>query len=281
MPASAGSRWLVVRLLGLGRSVAHRPNPQVRLPAVSELCQIPSETPDQHGDLWGHSDAYRCCRKSLMESALVRVGVSQCGRQNLFPSVLLQPLGHLSVQVESTVYRRADTRSTADCDVSSRARRHRSRSRLPRAASSASNAGVLRQGTASSAPAYDLAARQLEAGLHGERAGQARERALKYLNEALTAKRMARVLRRMLGMQFGTSFAPADVREVAQVLLGHPDTGDLVRSANGLRSSVPGRGAVPGRAGYSRTTRRLQDLQGIPERHDLRSRRASRSRESI
>ena len=35
--------------------------------------------------------------------------------------------------------------------------------------------------------AYDLAARQLEAGLHGERAGQARERALKYLNEALTA----------------------------------------------------------------------------------------------
>src|SRR5688572_20070042 len=47
-----------------------------------------------------------------------------------FPSVLLQPLGHLSgrgprrassarwggAQVESTVYRTAETRSTADCD---------------------------------------------------------------------------------------------------------------------------------------------------------------------
>src|SRR4030095_1044642 len=31
-----------------------------------------------------------------------------------FPSVLLQPLGHLSVQVESTVYRRAETRSTVN-----------------------------------------------------------------------------------------------------------------------------------------------------------------------
>ena len=38
-------------------------------------------------------------------------------RRIRFPSVLLQPLGHLSVQVESIVYRRAETRSTADCDV--------------------------------------------------------------------------------------------------------------------------------------------------------------------
>jgi hypothetical protein len=35
--------------------------------------------------------------------------------------------------------------------------------------------------------AYDLAARQLEAGLHRERAGHAREKALHYLSEALTA----------------------------------------------------------------------------------------------
>ena len=38
-----------------------------------------------------------------------------------FPSVLLQPLGHLSVQVESTVYREAETRNrrlSRDCDVS-------------------------------------------------------------------------------------------------------------------------------------------------------------------
>ena len=32
-----------------------------------------------------------------------------------FPSVLLQPLGHLSVQVEQTVYREAASRSTVDC----------------------------------------------------------------------------------------------------------------------------------------------------------------------
>src|SRR5688500_19926184 len=50
-----------------------------------------------------------------MGTALVGlVCVSTRGRSR-FPSVLLQPLGHLSVQVESTVYRRAETRSTADC----------------------------------------------------------------------------------------------------------------------------------------------------------------------
>ena len=36
-----------------------------------------------------------------------------------FPSVPLQPLGHLSAPVESIAYRAAGTRSTADCDVSS------------------------------------------------------------------------------------------------------------------------------------------------------------------
>jgi len=44
---------------------------------VSELCHIPPETPSQHGDLQGHVDAYRCCAKSLIGSALVGFGKSQ------------------------------------------------------------------------------------------------------------------------------------------------------------------------------------------------------------
>jgi hypothetical protein len=47
---------------------------------VSELCQIPLETPVKQRDLRGHSDAHRCCGKSLMGSALVRVGVRQHAR---------------------------------------------------------------------------------------------------------------------------------------------------------------------------------------------------------
>jgi hypothetical protein len=77
---------------------------EVRLNLVSELCQIPTETPVKHRELRGHSDKHRCCGKWLWE---LRYCVSMCvstrGR-HLFPSVLLQPLGHLSVLVESTVY---------------------------------------------------------------------------------------------------------------------------------------------------------------------------------
>ena len=51
----------------------------------------------KHRDLREHSEAHRCCRKLLMGSALVRCGVRQQRGRNLFPSVLLQPLGHLSV----------------------------------------------------------------------------------------------------------------------------------------------------------------------------------------
>jgi len=40
----------------------------------ASLAHIP-ESPVKHRDLRGHSDAHRCCRKPLMESALVRVGV--------------------------------------------------------------------------------------------------------------------------------------------------------------------------------------------------------------
>ena len=42
---------------------------------VSELCHMPRETPVKHGDLRGHSDAHRCCGRSLIGSALLRVGV--------------------------------------------------------------------------------------------------------------------------------------------------------------------------------------------------------------
>ena len=46
---------------------------------LSEFCvRTVSDTPEnpvKHRDLRGHSDAHRCCGKSLMESALVRVGV--------------------------------------------------------------------------------------------------------------------------------------------------------------------------------------------------------------
>ena len=62
---------LVCVSLGVRRCVS----PQVASRVVSELCQMPPETPGKHGDLRGHSDAHRCCRKSLMESGLVRVGV--------------------------------------------------------------------------------------------------------------------------------------------------------------------------------------------------------------
>jgi len=47
---------------------------------VSELCQIPPETPVKHGDLRGHSDAHRCCGKSLVETALLRFDVRQHAR---------------------------------------------------------------------------------------------------------------------------------------------------------------------------------------------------------
>jgi hypothetical protein len=48
---------------------------EVAIRIVSELCQTSLETPGKHRDLRGHSDAHRCCRKSLMESALVPFGV--------------------------------------------------------------------------------------------------------------------------------------------------------------------------------------------------------------
>ena len=50
---------------------------EVGIRIVSELCQMPPQTPVKHRDLRGHSDAHRCCVKSLIGSALVGFGVRQ------------------------------------------------------------------------------------------------------------------------------------------------------------------------------------------------------------
>jgi len=51
---------------------------QVKPVFVSELCQMGRGIWVTQLDLQGHVDAHRCCGKSLMGSALVRVGVGQC-----------------------------------------------------------------------------------------------------------------------------------------------------------------------------------------------------------
>jgi hypothetical protein len=48
---------------------------EVAIRIVSELCQIPLEPPLEQRDLPRHSDAHRCCGKSLMGTALVGFGV--------------------------------------------------------------------------------------------------------------------------------------------------------------------------------------------------------------
>ena len=48
---------------------------------VRTVCQMPPETPVKHRDLRGHSDAHRCCVKSLMGTALVRFAVGQHARK--------------------------------------------------------------------------------------------------------------------------------------------------------------------------------------------------------
>jgi hypothetical protein len=58
---------------------------------VSELCQRRPQTPVKHHDLRGHSDAHRCCGKSLMGSALVRFGVRQHARPESISKRLLHP----------------------------------------------------------------------------------------------------------------------------------------------------------------------------------------------
>ena len=50
---------------------------------VSELCHMPPETPVKHRRLRGHPDAYQCCGKSLIGSALVRFGVRQHARKGI------------------------------------------------------------------------------------------------------------------------------------------------------------------------------------------------------
>jgi hypothetical protein len=52
------------------RDVCWHASAEVTIRIVSGLCQVPAETPAKHRHLQGHSDAHRCCGKSLMESAL-------------------------------------------------------------------------------------------------------------------------------------------------------------------------------------------------------------------
>ena len=78
-------------------SIPCRSSAEVGIRVVSELCHIPSETPVKHRRLRGHVNAYRGCAKSFIGNALVRFGVVSTRKRDLFPSVLLQPIGHLSV----------------------------------------------------------------------------------------------------------------------------------------------------------------------------------------
>jgi hypothetical protein len=66
---------------------------------VSELCQIPLETSGKHRDLREHAEAPSCCGKSLMESALVRVGVRQHARTE---SISKRAPSSASARVESS-----------------------------------------------------------------------------------------------------------------------------------------------------------------------------------
>jgi hypothetical protein len=53
---------------------------EVEFGFVSELCQIPLETPVKHRRLRGDIDAYQCCGKLLIGSALVRFSERQHAR---------------------------------------------------------------------------------------------------------------------------------------------------------------------------------------------------------
>src|SRR5215813_7147862 len=46
---------------------------------VSELCHIRPQTPGQHGDLRGHVNAYRCCVKSSIASAVDGISCASAG----------------------------------------------------------------------------------------------------------------------------------------------------------------------------------------------------------
>jgi hypothetical protein len=53
----------------------------VKIRLVSELCHIPPQTPGEHRDLRGHSNAHRCVGKSLIGSALVGLVRAQHARR--------------------------------------------------------------------------------------------------------------------------------------------------------------------------------------------------------
>lgn len=85
--------------------------------SVSELCQIPRETPVKHGAAAGYFEAHRCCGKSLMESALVRVDVRQHTRPASI-SKRAQSTTLTSLRLESTICERSQTRlSHVGCNL--------------------------------------------------------------------------------------------------------------------------------------------------------------------
>ena len=92
--------WLDALRLYAYRFTPCRP-PYFRAVSASELCHIPPGTPGNHLQLRGNLDAYRCWVKSLIGSALVDLVCVSTRGGSRFPSVLLQPLGHLSA-LEST-----------------------------------------------------------------------------------------------------------------------------------------------------------------------------------
>ena len=71
---------------------------EVELRLVSELCHISPETLGEHRHLQGHAEADRCCRKSLIGSALGCFGVRQHARAETIskrapPTTLKRPYG--------------------------------------------------------------------------------------------------------------------------------------------------------------------------------------------
>ena len=83
---------------------------QVTIRVVSELCRMARETPIKYRYIRGRSDAYCCCRKSLMGIALVGFDVRQHARAESIskraPSTTRTSLRRL----ESTTCERSDVR---------------------------------------------------------------------------------------------------------------------------------------------------------------------------
>jgi hypothetical protein len=80
---------------------------------VSEVCQISANTPLKPRDSRGRSDAHRCWVESLMESALVRVGVRQHAPAGIYFQACSFNHSDISPHLESTIcgWSRSDYRT--------------------------------------------------------------------------------------------------------------------------------------------------------------------------